>query len=200
MSAVVIQQPQTLTRDQARSLFILPQCALLRSHVRPPASFSQWNAKRAQSTVTGTDGQWQTLADAQGRVYYYNASTGVTQWERPHELSHAGSLELADVKPVVATAQAVPMTAQAIPVAYATLVQSTGCDLSFLMPLRKLVINQHVKLAEAITGGCIEQANTYTVFNAETGRPVFIVQEISDGCTRCCCAPVHSPVAVPRNT
>ena len=98
------------------------------------------------------------------------------------------SLELGDVKPVVVSAQ--PVAANALPVAFATPV--AGVDLTFLNPLRKLVINQHIKVLEAITGGCIEQANTYTVFDAEAGRPVFLVQEESDNCSRCCCAPVHS--------
>lgn len=31
----------------------------------------------------GGSGAWQELHDDQGRAYYYNASTGVTQWERP---------------------------------------------------------------------------------------------------------------------
>ncbi|KAL6771792.1 CRB1 [Auxenochlorella protothecoides x Auxenochlorella symbiontica] len=34
----------------------------------------------------GGASQWQELHDDQGRAYYYNATTGVTQWERPADL------------------------------------------------------------------------------------------------------------------
>ena len=105
-------------------------------------------------------------------------------------------VELGDVKPVVpvaAAAVAVPAaTAEAIPVAYATLVQQSGVNLDFLMPLNRLIIKQQTDLFETITQGCYEAPNAYMVFNADTGRPVFIVREISGDCTRCCCAPTHA--------
>uniref|UniRef100_A0A3B4X114 Phospholipid scramblase n=1 Tax=Seriola lalandi dorsalis TaxID=1841481 RepID=A0A3B4X114_SERLL len=52
-------------------------------------------------------------------------------------------------------------------------------------------IRQRVKFWEALSQGCFEQSNTYDVFDAH-GNHLFIVQEQSDDCERCCCAPYHS--------
>ena len=53
-------------------------------------------------------------------------------------------------------------------------------------------IKQRVKWWEALTQGCIEQSNTYDVFDTATGAHLFIAQEYSDDCARCFCAPIHS--------
>mmetsp|Transcript_5935 Transcript_5935/g.16678 ORF Transcript_5935/g.16678 Transcript_5935/m.16678 type:complete len:281 (-) Transcript_5935:629-1471(-) len=53
-------------------------------------------------------------------------------------------------------------------------------------------IHQRVKFWEVLTQGWIEQSNTYDVFDATTGAHLFIVQEHSDDCERCFCAPAHS--------
>lgn len=59
-------------------------------------------------------------------------------------------------------------------------------------------VRQHMKLRELMTGGCIVQPNTYTVYAGTTTfgdndhtAELFRVQEISDNCSRCCCAPCH---------
>jgi len=53
-------------------------------------------------------------------------------------------------------------------------------------------IHQRVKFWEAISRGCCEQSNTYDIFDTATGAHVFIAQEESEDCLRCCCAPHHS--------
>ena len=53
-------------------------------------------------------------------------------------------------------------------------------------------VNQRVKFWEAFSGGCCEQANTYDFFDADTETHLFIAQEVSEDCPRCCCAPQHS--------
>ncbi|VEU38955.1 unnamed protein product [Pseudo-nitzschia multistriata] len=53
-------------------------------------------------------------------------------------------------------------------------------------------IQQRIRMVEAVTQGCIEQANVYDVFNKETNKRVMIIKEESDGCSRCFCAPNHS--------
>lgn len=35
--------------------------------------------------VGGKSGEWQQLKDIEGRPYYYNGETGVTQWEKPQD-------------------------------------------------------------------------------------------------------------------
>jgi hypothetical protein len=52
-------------------------------------------------------------------------------------------------------------------------------------------IQQRVRMVEALTSGCIEQANVYDVFDSDNKR-IMIIKEESDGCSRCCCAPNHS--------
>jgi len=53
-------------------------------------------------------------------------------------------------------------------------------------------IQQRIRMIEAVTGGCIEQANVYDVFDHETNKRIMIMKEESDGCSRCCCSPDHS--------
>jgi len=53
-------------------------------------------------------------------------------------------------------------------------------------------IQQRIRMIEAVTGGCIEQANVYDVFDHETNKRIMIIKEESDGCSRCCCSPDHS--------
>ena len=53
---------------------------------QPSLSRAQWAEKRSTSTVVAAGGAWQQMRDGMGRAYYYNASTGVTQWEPPREL------------------------------------------------------------------------------------------------------------------
>ena len=65
-------------------------------------------------------------------------------------------------------------------------------DLSILANTSKLIVRQKVKFGEALTQGCIEQSNTYEVYDAATSRPIMRAHERSGDCTRCCCAPDHS--------
>merc|ERR1712070_190789 len=53
-------------------------------------------------------------------------------------------------------------------------------------------IKQRVKWWEALSFGCCEQRNTYDVFDEKTGTHLFIAQEVSEDCARCCCAPLHT--------
>jgi len=53
-------------------------------------------------------------------------------------------------------------------------------------------IQQRIRMIEAVTGGCIEQANVYDVFDHETNKRIMIIKEESDGCSRCLCSPDHS--------
>jgi len=53
-------------------------------------------------------------------------------------------------------------------------------------------IQQRVRMIEAITQGCFEQANVYDVFDHETNKRVMIIKEESDAMSRCCCKPGHS--------
>jgi len=53
-------------------------------------------------------------------------------------------------------------------------------------------IKQRVKWWEAFSFGCFEQRNTYDVFDEKTGTHLFIAQEVSEDCARCCCAPLHT--------
>lgn len=54
------------------------------------------------------------------------------------------------------------------------------------------MIQQKVQWAEALTQGCFEQQNIYTVTDQTTGRNVLLIQEESQCLNRCCCAPEHS--------
>jgi hypothetical protein len=53
-------------------------------------------------------------------------------------------------------------------------------------------IRQRVKWWEALSQGCCEQSNTYDIIDDATGTHLFIAQEYSEDCNRCCCAPLHS--------
>merc|ERR1719198_587211 len=53
-------------------------------------------------------------------------------------------------------------------------------------------IKQRVKWWEALSLGCFEVKNTYDIFDAKTDTHLFIAQEQSDDCARCCCAPYHA--------
>nr|BBC28431.1 C1, subunit of the circadian RNA-binding protein CHLAMY1 [Yamagishiella unicocca] len=51
----------------------------------PAVSVQQNVGTPSQAAAAGTS--WQALQDEQGRTYYYNSQTGVSQWEKPTELS-----------------------------------------------------------------------------------------------------------------
>ena len=53
-------------------------------------------------------------------------------------------------------------------------------------------IQQKVQWIEALTQGCCEQANIYTVTDKESNRNVLLIQEQSQALNRCFCAPGHS--------
>lgn len=57
-------------------------------------------------------------------------------------------------------------------------------------------IMQKVEMLEAAATtagcGCVETPNTYKVFDKDSGAPIFIVQEDSNMCYRCCCKPSHA--------
>ena len=61
---------------------------------------------------------------------------------------------------------------------------------NILGSVNKYTIQQHVKWWD----NCIEAPNTYTIYNMATQQPLIRVEEQSDGCTRCFCAPHHSVV------
>ena len=61
-----------------------------------------------------------------------------------------------------------------------------------LAAVNSFKVQQRVKFWEGITGGCIEQSNTYDFFDKQTGAHLFIAQEVSEDFVRCCCAPMHS--------
>ena len=64
--------------------------------------------------------------------------------------------------------------------------------LDLLDAMDGFVIKQRIKLWEAVTQGCVEQVNTYDVYDARTGVHTMVAQEKSDSCNRCFCAPCHS--------
>jgi hypothetical protein len=53
-------------------------------------------------------------------------------------------------------------------------------------------IQQKLQWGEALTQGCWEQANKYTVTDKATEKNIFLVEEHSQTANRCCCAPTHS--------
>ena len=91
-----------------------------------------------------------------------------------------------------------PYYAQVAPVA-APAPAWAGTDMSahtigILAATATFTVRQHLKFKELMTGGCIEQPNTYTIYAGLTDDSLFElfrVQEVSDNCSRCCCAPCH---------
>ena len=59
---------------------------------------------------------------------------------------------------------------------------------NILGSINKFTVQQHVKVFD----NCIEQPNTYTIYNLETNQALIRVQERSECCPRICCAPHHS--------
>ena len=59
---------------------------------------------------------------------------------------------------------------------------------AILASVNKYSIQQHVRVCD----NCIEVPNTYTIYNLETNQAIIRVEEESDDCTRCFCAPAHS--------
>jgi hypothetical protein len=59
---------------------------------------------------------------------------------------------------------------------------------NILGSINKFTVQQHVKVFD----NCIEQPNTYTIYNLETNQALIRVQERSECFPRICCAPHHS--------
>ena len=115
------------------------------------------------------------------------------------------AVQAVEAVPMVPTVQAdAPVVVQGFAVTEAMGVEamaSTKADLvrildantaGILATVNNFTIKQRVKWWEALTQGCIEQANTYDVIDDRTGAHLFIAQEYSEDCNRCCCAPHHS--------
>ena len=47
----------------------------------------QTQAPAQQSAPASQQSVWQELRDGEGRPYYYNTQTGVSQWEKPSEMA-----------------------------------------------------------------------------------------------------------------
>eukprot|EP00959_Pyramimonas_sp_CCMP1952_P314204 6577353-Pyramimonas_sp.AAC.2 len=45
--------------------------------------YQQSYAPQASAASAGDASAWQALQDGEGRTYYYNSQTGVSQWEKP---------------------------------------------------------------------------------------------------------------------
>ena len=56
----------------------------------------------------------------------------------------------------------------------------------------KFMIQQDLKWMEAVTAGCVEQKNAYSVIDPDTNKRIMVVKEESDDCARCFCKPGHS--------
>ena len=54
------------------------------------------------------------------------------------------------------------------------------------------MIQQKVRWGEALTQGCFEQQNIYTITDKASNRNVLLIQEQSQALNRCFCAPGHS--------
>jgi hypothetical protein len=67
-----------------------------------------------------------------------------------------------------------------------------GGGIEMLASTNHFTIQQKKELLEAVSMGCIEQPNSYTIFDATSGRPLMIAQEKSDMIPRICCKPQHS--------
>jgi len=63
--------------------------------------------------------------------------------------------------------------------------------IDLLSRMDSFFIQQRVRMIEAVTQGCFEQANIYDVFDHDKKR-IMIIKEESDAMSRCCCAPGHS--------
>lgn len=48
--------------------------------------YGQQGAQPSPQPAAGGGGQWQELSDNEGRSYYYNQVTGVSQWDRPADM------------------------------------------------------------------------------------------------------------------
>jgi hypothetical protein len=59
---------------------------------------------------------------------------------------------------------------------------------NILGSINKFTVQQHVKIFD----NCIEQPNTYTIYNLDTQQALIRVQERSECLPRFCCAPHHS--------
>lgn len=64
--------------------------------------------------------------------------------------------------------------------------------LNGLAAAKRLKVQQRIRWLEAVSQGMCEQSNKYQVYNADTDEHLFNVQEGSECCNRCCCAPHHS--------
>lgn len=75
---------------------------------------------------------------------------------------------------------------------------------ALIMNSSGFLIKQTLNMWEAISQGCCEQPNTYLVYAspasmmgndqmwaAQYTKPILALKEVSDDCTRCCCAPNH---------
>lgn len=59
---------------------------------------------------------------------------------------------------------------------------------NILGSINKFTVQQHVKIFD----NCIEQPNTYTIYNLDTQQALIRVQERSECLPRICCKPHHS--------
>ncbi len=50
------------------------------------AAAGGYSAPVAAPAAAATSSVWQELQDDQGRTYYYNGQTGVSQWEKPADM------------------------------------------------------------------------------------------------------------------
>ena len=60
----------------------------------------------------------------------------------------------------------------------------------------KFMIQQDLKWMEAITGGCVEQKNAYSVIDPDTNRTIMVVKEESDVRAPACAPPTAPPPAL----
>ena len=77
---------------------------------------------------------------------------------------------------------------------WASVPDMTSQTIGILASCNQFTVRQHIKFREMLSGGCIEQPNTYTIYAGLTDDSIFElfrVQEVSDNCSRCCCAPCH---------
>jgi len=114
----------------------------------------------------------------------------VKQQEGKKEDGGVGDVELHGVSGGgEATTAAAIAQAQLVPTGHTLLDPQT---IAVLSRMDSFFIQQRIRMIEAVTGGCIEQANVYDVFDHATNKRIMIMKEESDGCSRCCCSPDHS--------